>query len=146
MEIISVDPGKITGIAWWIDGEHGSAEVTYEDTGPAVAQFIRQNPEAYVVCENFYITRETAKKSAAPWSLKLIGVMDYLCAEAGLWEPVMQSPGDAKNFSTDPRLKVLGWYKGSGGGFAGHADDASRHLLLYLAKNRLIDLKGLVDV
>ena len=43
-----------------------------------------------------------------------------------------QRPAEAKKFATDDKLKALGWYKG---GF-GHADDAARHLLVFLAKIR----------
>jgi len=146
MEILSVDPGKMTGLAWWVNEEHGSAEVTYEETAPAVARFIREHPEAYIICENFFITMETAKKSQSTWSLRLIGAIEYICQEAGLNPPVMQQPSQAKNFGSDARLKVLGWYKGSTKGFAGHADDASRHLMLYMATHKLIDLGRIVDV
>jgi len=144
--VIAVDPGLMTGIACMYQGQHRSLELPYEQVGMWVEEYLDAMRPVQVVCENFFITRETAKKSQSPWSLKLIGVMDYLVAKYGQPAVVLQAPSDAKRFSTDARLKTLGWYKGSGSGYAGHADDASRHLLLYLAKQRLIDLGRIVDV
>ena len=141
--VIAIDPGLATGLAWVIDGEFGSVQVPYEKTGPALDRFLKRYPNAKVVCEAFFITRETAKKSQAPWSLKLIGVADYLCDLYGVDPVILQTPADAKKFASDARLKALGWYSGG----AGHADDAARHLMLYLAKTKSphLDLRKIVD-
>lgn len=144
--VLAIDPGLKTGLAWWLDGnQHGSHEVEYRATGKMVENFLTRYPLTQIVCENFFITRETSKKSQSPWSLKLIGVAEYLADLHQIEDVVLQAPADAKRFSTDARLKALGWYKGSAGEYAGHADDASRHLLLYLAKNKLIDLGRIID-
>lgn len=103
-------------------------------------EFLAAGP-AEVVCENFFITSQTAKKTPAPWSLKLIGVAEYLCQKYG-HKFTLQAPADAKRLATDPRLKALGWYSGG----EGHQDDSARHLLIYCLKNGIIDGKDLVDL
>lgn len=84
-----------------------------------------------IVCERFTINAETAKKSQAPWSLMNIGVLDYLCDKLG-HTYVLQTPGDAKRFVTNQRLKNLNlWHVGGGG----HALDSLRHAVLYMANH-----------
>lgn len=85
-----------------------------------------------IVCERFTINAETAKKSQAPWSLENIGVLRYLTQKTGHATFELQSPGDAKRFVSNDRLKALElWHVGGGG----HALDALRHAVLYLAKH-----------
>lgn len=141
-EVLAIDPGLATGIATLSKNKaYWGSQLEYAEVGEFIEFYLRTNPGADVVCENFFITRETAKKSPAPWSLKLIGVAEYLCDQFGS-KFTLQAPADAKRLATDPRLKALGWYSGG----AGHQDDASRHLLIYCLKNGIIDGKDLVDL
>ena len=87
-----------------------------------------------IVCEDFRITMQTAKKSAQPDALKIIGALDYLAFRDGA-KFVLQTPADAKRFATDDRLRKAGlWTPGRR-----HANDAARHLFLYLCKKGLLN-------
>jgi hypothetical protein len=61
--------------------------------------------------------------------LELIGVVKYL-VPVRTTAVVFQSPSEAKAFSTDSKLKKVGWYQPG----LPHARDASRHVLLHAAK------------
>ena len=54
---------------------------------------------------------------------------------------VMQSPSDAKRFSTNQRLKAADMWMPTKGG---HANDAQRHLFMYLVKHGLVNI-GEID-
>jgi hypothetical protein len=138
--IYSVDPGLASGLALLYvpdDGrieQFGSWEMPPEETEDTTLRVINlyRDDDLRVVVERFTITPETGKKSQAHWSLELTGSINYICRTNNAAAPVLQSPGDAKNFSPNPRLKALGlWHKGG----HGHALDALRHGLLYAVKN-----------
>lgn len=136
MNVIAFDPGKATGVA-----SYTSSEDFYESSerpGGWLGQvldiqgFLVGYPWDHVICESFTVNAGTAKKDqgAYPDVFSLIGTIRYLAWANGA-EFHFQTPGEAKSFATNDKLKRLGWYKGG----AGHADDASRHLLTFLAKN-----------
>lgn len=82
-----------------------------------------------LISESFRITMQTPKNTQAPWSLELIGVARMI---SRIWtgrDLTLQDPASAKRFASDDRLRYLEWYKPG----MGHANDASRHLLLTLA-------------
>jgi hypothetical protein len=145
--VIAIDPGKNTGFAAW-SSERG--EAFFADQEPDFYTMCRRlevflearsnmNQEVALVVERFIINVKTVGNSQAPWSLEMIGVARYL-AQHYACEFVLQSPSDAKNFMNDTRLKKLSWYKPG----KVHANDASRHLGLFLATRKLIDLTELM--
>ena len=90
-------------------------------------------PHIEIVCERFIINAATAKKTQAPYSLELIGVLKQIVRDNGRTVDtiVFQAPADAMNMFPNPALKKLGyWHKGG----AGHALDSMRHGLLRIAK------------
>jgi hypothetical protein len=132
--LLAVDPGKATGIALLQkDGDEvkvvWSRETEYYETADLMNKTLHDHgPTLHVACENFFITAETGKKSQAPWSLKLIGTLEYLCHAYGMEPPTLQPPSRAKDFVPNDRLRALGiWHVGG----AGHAKDALRHGVLY---------------
>ncbi len=134
--ILSIDPGKMTGLAL-IKIEDGvpeivwSKETEYMDTCNEMNIVIAEHraDNLRVLYERFIITPMTAKNSVAPWSLELIGVIKYLTGAYGVTDVVDQSPATAKNFCPNPRLKAVGfWHRGG----AGHAQDALRHVVTHL--------------
>lgn len=144
--VLAVDPGKTTGVAhlastdgtphtWQLQGHLHTccwfAECISGHAGP---------PPALVVCESFIINATTHKKSPQPYSMELIGVLRYLC-EYHEVPFKLQTPADAKRFSTDDKLKRLGWWVPG----QDHADDALRHLLLALVNARWDGVERLVD-
>jgi len=120
-----------------------SAEVDEEQYAVPIRFELTAHPELEIVCERFIITSETAKKTQAPFSLELIGILKQIMRDAGL--PVaslhLQNPSDAKKMFPNPALKKLEyWHRGG----AGHALDSMRHGLLYFARTgwkptRLLD-------
>lgn len=147
--IIAVDPGKMTGLSCWTYEPGGepvlewAAEVDEDTYATPIRYELERHPELEFVCERFIINAETAKKSQAPFSLELIGVLKQIVRDAG--RPVsdikMQAPVDAKKLFPNPALRKLGyWHRGG----AGHALDSMRHGLLYLAKTGWKP-KGLLD-
>lgn len=145
--IISVDPGKATGVCLveWSGSQDDvpnvvmSGEVQPEEfakwfeTALSIAMSLNQTENVSVVCERFTITAQTVRNSQAPYSLEQIGVLKHLC-RTNEFDPekiVFQSPVDAKSMFPNPQLKKVGtWHVGG----EGHANDAIRHALLRLVK------------
>lgn len=147
--IISVDPGKTTGLSYltW-DGDQDklplvqcAGEVDEFDFAALLIKMINLafahegGPTSHVeiVCEKFTITVQTAKNSQAPYSLEQIGVLKHLCREHGISSEKIhfQTPADAKAMFPNEALKKVDiWYVGG----EGHANDSIRHALLYLVK------------
>jgi hypothetical protein len=142
--ILAVDPGKASGICCftWESGQEPKLEWSGEYQPNEYVQPIREAiGQAFlggyhldVVCERFTINAQTVRNSQAPYSLEQIGVLKQAMRDAGIDENLLkfQSPADAKRMFTNEAIKKLEyWHKGG----AGHALDAIRHGLLYLAKN-----------
>jgi hypothetical protein len=138
--VIAIDPGKMTGMCCftWEDGKEPVLEWAIEIDEDGYANPIRyeflNNPEIEIACERFIINAETAKKTQAPYSLELIGVLKQCVRDVKrpLSDINLQAPVDAKKMFPNTALKKLDyWYVGGGG----HALDAIRHALLYMAKN-----------
>lgn len=137
--VLAVDPGKATGMCLFsmIPGEEpillGSWELQMTEFAEVVRKVFAEHENVEVVCEKFTITMETAKKSQAPFSLEMIGILKQLMMDAG-YDPEtlpLQLPTDAKNMFPNPALKKLGyWHRGG----EGHALDSIRHGLLFLVK------------
>lgn len=130
--ILALDPGGTTG---WVlfDPDTGQLAGSGEARGREALYQLFDGLTSYgrplvVVCEKYTVTARTAKLSQQTDALKIIGMLEYACAKAGI--PLHeQTPAQAKLFSTDEKLTVLGWYKATEGG---HTNDAIRHLLRWL--------------
>lgn len=141
--ILAVDPGKASGICLFSFSESEpellwSGEYQPEEFATAIRRGLDTaldlRVDLEIACERFTITAQTAKNSQAPYSLEQIGVLKHLAREstcASAESIVLQSPVDAKRMFPNEALKKLDyWHKGG----EGHALDAIRHGLLYLAK------------
>lgn len=142
MRVLAVDPGKTTGWCLW-DTDRDTLDFGEEQQFEFCSRaddVITWGSLTAVVCEAFIITAATAKNTQSPWSLEIIGCLRYLCEKNGV-PFVLQTPSDAKRFSTNEKLKSIGWYvRGQG-----HATDSHRHLLLWAVKNGYIAPHDLVD-
>jgi hypothetical protein len=144
--VLAVDPGKMTGVAffsWTGNPEEDpvlvySGEVDEDQYAESIEEFLLKIPEyseLKIVCERFTINLQTAKKSQAPFSLEQIGVLKYLAKKSGVSEIIFQSPADAKSMFDNSKLKKLEfWHRGG----EGHALDAIRHGLLLFVKLKWI--------
>ncbi len=140
--VVAVDPGGTTGLAVWSP----ALGLSMRELAPAadavdwLADMLGSgNPRRTVVVERYIITPATAKMSQQHDALEIIGAIKYLVRKGG-HTLTMQTPAEAKAFSTDKKLKTVGWYNPG----LPHARDASRHLLLHLAKVGIIDLHTLI--
>lgn len=134
-KLLGIDPGKATGLVLidTSDPENpipmysGELDVS-QFYGKMESYFTEFGEQLHVVIEDFKITPQTGKLSDAPWSLNLIGVTQYFCWRYAVGLTV-QKPAE-KPFASNPRLHAVGfWHKGGGG----HANDAFRHAMIYLA-------------
>lgn len=155
--VLSVDPGKATGLALFsfTKGQEPEMLDSFEANFDTYASWIRgtldkvagmSDPEATlsIVCERFTINAQTVKNSQAPYSLEHIGVLKQIVMDYGgnYEDIVFQSPADAKAMFDNPKLKKLEyWHRGG----EGHALDAIRHGLLYLVKSGWNPLSRLRD-
>lgn len=134
MYIFAFDPGKTTGWAL-AEVENGDVlNITYGEDAPFVvcaridAWFRAYGERLQPVGEKYTITARTATLSQQHDALEIIGVARYLAWKHDCQELLLQ-PTNTKKFSTDKRLKAMGWWHKGGGG---HANDALRHLMGYL--------------
>ncbi len=134
--VLAVDPGPHVGIARYTDTpEQGAEWVEWEETPARFYDVVAQWVEwaDVVVCENFFISGSRA--SSANETIEMIGVLRYACRQEGT-QFVTQSPAEAKMFSTNEKLKRIGWWRPAK---TDHARSATRHLLVYLVKNHRIE-------
>jgi hypothetical protein len=137
--ILSIDPGKATGMALF-SLEQGqepvmlwSGEYQQDEYAKPIRETLSLYPEVEVVCERFTINMQTVKNSQAPYSLEQIGILKQCLMDAGrnVDDIYFQSPADAKAMFDNPKLKKLEyWHRGG----EGHALDAIRHGLLRCVK------------
>lgn len=136
--LIGIDPGLATGLCV-IDITDMSNPVSLEDCILTVDEFfgkmdelVKKYMDISIVCEDFHITTETAKKTPQPYSLWLIGVCKYFSWSHGI-PLTLQSPSQ-KPFATDDRLRAVGWWVKNS---AGHSNDSYRHVMVWiLERNR----------
>ena len=151
--LIAVDPGKLSGFVvldieqTLVDGSTpvilDSSEREQMETCFTVHELLSKRDSdtvVRVVCENFLITTQTGKKKDTHYSLEIIGTIRYLCGLHGV-PFALQKPADGKSFSTDERLKSMGLYVSGG---HGHARDAMRHAVYFLAFYLDLTPKGLL--
>jgi hypothetical protein len=93
----------------------------------SVTEFHQNN--VLVVIENFIITEATAKKTSAPWSLKLIGNAEWFCWKYGA-RLVVQQPVDIGEVTSEDLRKANFWHVSTIQ--AEHGRDACKHALVYL--------------
>lgn len=132
MRYLAVDPGKATGVAFY-DSENGrfwSAEVPEGTVGFAHwwDKIGYLTLPSVVICEKFTIGAKSGFITSQYDALEINGFLRGTCAINGI-EFKQQLVSGVKAFSTNDKLRTLGWFKAG----AGHADDASRHMLAFLA-------------
>ena len=135
MNVVAVDPGKMTGVSVFTNGEFRSFELSRGFGGFAVwldSESGLFRPHDHLIIESFTVNAGTAKKDsgAYPEVFSIIGAARLTAYQNGM-RFGFQTPAEAKSFATNDKLKKLGWFSGG----LGHADDSARHLLTFLAKN-----------
>lgn len=138
--VLAVDPGKTTGLAWWLDGRDPyveEAEMIPLLSGVETSLMSRRG--TLIVCERYVIGPQTLRKSRQTWSLEIIGALRYLAAKWGA-EFVLQDAAGAKRLVPDRALKALGWWAVG----KEHGRDALRHLAFRLLQDGRLDPAKLI--
>lgn len=133
---MAVDPGLTCGWAVLIGTDFESGEGPGLPVVSMVERFARAG--GLVVYESFIPL--PGIRTWQPDALEIIGAIKYVCYLNGI-KPEHQSPANAKRFSTNAKLKALGWRHPTPGG---HADDAARHLLLSAVRHGVINPTELI--
>ena len=129
--IVAIDPGKISGIAVY----DGSSQFrTYEYDVQSTIRFVdnvwyQLHGDIEVVSEKFTISEKTIKTSLSTDALDINGWLRIESERLGFpykEQPVQKS---ANSFASDDKLKAVGWHTPTKDG---HANDAARHLMVYL--------------
>ena len=106
---LAVDPGGTTGLAWIIDGIFDSGQLAGgRDAFAEYFEWAQAMQLTHIICEDFIITGQTAKKTPQPDALRIIGYLE-LWAQVRKVPFTLQTPSQAKGFSTDAKLKALGF-------------------------------------
>lgn len=136
--ILAIDPGGTTGIALTrgatalVKAETPGRDYAYD----AIEALIHDAD--VVVCESYIITPATIKKSRQYDALYIIGATEYMARKSST--PFLLQPPSAKQFASDGKLRMLGWwYAGSD-----HVRDALRHALVYSVKEGHIPMESVV--
>lgn len=145
--VLAVDPGPIPGWALWEKRSENWAEVFHGgqfDTGwKGLVSYIDSVGEHIdiLVVEDFFIGAATAKKSTvgSKETIEMIGMLRLLAWRHKM-QFVLQSPADARTFSTADKVKRMGWWLAGND----HGQSATRHLLLYLVRNGLVPASRLL--
>lgn len=143
--ILAVDPGKATGMSYFVWGGPDvepvmlwSGEYQQHEYAEPIRNAFRYSQELgvrlEVVCERFTINAQTVRNSQAPFSLEQIGILKQIMMDHGRApeDIYFQSPADAKAMFDNTKLKKLEYWHVGG---EGHALDSIRHGLLRLVKS-----------
>lgn len=141
MRVLAVDPGGETGFACWKQTPGGESIQQWQIVDQLqVLATVRDELATtdVLVVESFTIGGSRASDSNK--TIEIIGGCRWLASLAGV-PMVEQSPADAVMFATNDKLKRIGWWKVG----EDHSRSATRHLLLYLTKAKLIDARRLLS-
>jgi hypothetical protein len=135
MNIVALDPGGTTGIAWWWYGEFHSEQLDPMVAVDYVEEAVDRLDE--IVVEDFL--PRPGVRSWQPDALHVIGACRWL-AHAFDRPLVLQTPARGKSFASDVRLKRVDFYRSG----QPHANDAARHLLSRLVRLKQFDLEDVL--
>lgn len=141
MKYLAIDPGKMCGIAMRSNPDIVWPATWELPTWEAVqfADAVLTTGEGFtVVCESF--TPRPGTRTWQPDALEVIGALRWTCMKYA-HEFELQTPAQAKSFSTNEKLKRIGWYSPTKDG---HANDAVRHLLLAMVRHGDIAKEDLI--
>lgn len=139
MIILTYDPGKTTGWATFgPDHAFESGETAFMEFMHRTWSFLNANLDVRICGERFIIDQRTVRtarsRDEAQWSIETHGTLRWqatlLASTRGHFYDEQQQVGDAKTFAPDEKLQRIGWWLPG----HDHANDAARHMLLYVAR------------
>lgn len=129
--IVWLDPGKVTGLAWYdiTADRFGSAQYESDELMAVCDSLTATHTGRLAVGWELYI-QTPRSKGTAKYSLGEIAKVKSLCEERHV--PILKGqPSSARNLqSTVVFLRRLGWYRPG----LGHANDAASHLFRHLIR------------
>jgi hypothetical protein len=135
LRILAIDPGDRTGLASLNTKTYEFESWEFDDVDQLLLA-MEETAHKYdlIIIEDFLINAETHKKKKPVWGwpLETIGALKRIFRKRHI-AFIMQIPAE-RMWATDWKLQKLGWYKGTSAktDTEGHADDAARHLAVYL--------------
>lgn len=128
--VLACDPGGTTGWATFWNGTVTAGQCEPLVFLDAANDFLHAaGSDAHVIVEKYTIGYETLKKSRQYDALYVIGALQWLAHRHRSSVFLTQMPAEAKRFTPNAKLQEMRWYKAG----QEHANDALRHLYLYLA-------------
>jgi hypothetical protein len=135
--LISLDPGRITGIAILSMNNFSAFEQSWVDAIRYVEQRMDGTVDkGFLVCEGYEVHQKNKMQYEALYS---IGAVRYLCDKYS-FEYIQQKPGDRLTV-TKEMLEKLGYYRPSPDK---HMIDATKHMVLFMLRRKWIDMKDLI--
>lgn len=134
MKIISVDPGKTTGVAMYQVENFESRFAVYQFTNiPDVIELLKKELPDVVLVESFKLHKNKATQLSGQenYSAEVIGAIKVFCA--GELIPIRQQAPAVKDTVMQSLLERIGFWLPTKG--MPHARDAARHLAAYLFKS-----------
>jgi hypothetical protein len=128
--IYAFDPGTITGVAWWDNGQFGATQLEVEELYELVDEGCERIGFAQI--EKFVITQATIRKARESDPLDVIGYLRYAAWRCG-FKVGWSKPADVMKTFPDPALKKAEMFTRG----CPHGNDAARHLAWYLVRNRI---------
>lgn len=128
-----LDPGRLTGLAWWDPKTNlfSSWQYESEDLAKRLHFLTDTYGDRLVVGYESYLVAGSARSGTPKHSLKAIGVIEDL-AEQGLYRLAPPVPSSSRKLGSVAWLRRMGWYKPG----KPHANDAAMHLLAYQLKQK----------
>lgn len=133
--LLCLDPGETTGWALYEHGKLTSAgQVATKDSWNIISDLFEEKNPTHVVYENYRVYSHKLDRHAFSevYTLRLIGVIEFLCDVVYRIPYDNQMAQQAKGFVTDEKLKHWGYYNMG----PKHARDAMRHGVYYLLFNK----------
>lgn len=139
--LLCLDPGHTTGWSLFENGNlTASGQVaTMADGWPSIDDLFNDIQPTHVVFENYrvYAHKLDRHSNSEVYTLRLVGVIEYLCDVKFGIPRIDQMAHQAKGFVTDEKLKAWGFYKRG----EKHARDAIRHGVYALLFSKELDTK-----
>jgi hypothetical protein len=142
--VVGVDPGSSTGLVivrgdgFKMHAQQGTPSQALDDFTIRFPFLTIPSSDVLVACERYVITDQTARRSAQPVPLQVIGVVSHIARLNG-WPLHMQSPSDVKSLVPNVMLREVNLYttpREVEQHDANDVNDAMRHALAALAYHR----------
>jgi len=138
--LLVLDPGHTTGWTLFVNGKianHGQA-ATERDGWECIDMLFTDTQPTMVVYENYrvYAHKLERHSNSEVYTLRLVGVIEYLCDVKFGIPRYNQMAHQAKGFVTDEKLKAWGFYVPS----MKHARDAIRHACYFLLFDKNLEI------